>query len=77
MNTKMKILRYMNKYGAITPKEAYIHCGTMRLSARIYELRDDGYDISTQMIYRKDGTRYAQYRLEKKHERTDSDTKRA
>ena len=65
---KKEILEYMMNHDGITPKEAEEHIGSMRLSARIKDLRDDGYSIKT---YReKTKTRhghtatYARYRLE-------------
>lgn len=43
---KQKILEHLQKYGSITPKQAMDRYGIMRLGARIYDLKKDGYDIS-------------------------------
>lgn len=68
--SKNRILEYMRKNNGITSRDAYTHFGILRLSARIKELRDIGYDISTIMV---DGTnrfgepvRYGLYRLVEK-----------
>lgn len=61
------ILKYINEHGDITPMEALNHCGCMRLSARIHDLRRLGYDISMELVDVKtrDGhkTRVSRYRL--------------
>lgn len=65
--SKTRILEYMKKNNGITSRDAFTHLGITRLSARIKELRELGYDISTIMV---DGTnifgepvRYGLYRL--------------
>ena len=58
-----KILAFMEQYGTITPKEAEAICGTMRLAARISDLKKQGYEISKTMRY-GNGTRWAEYKLE-------------
>ena len=42
------VLKYLQKYGAITPVEAINELGVTRLGARIYELRNRGYDIRSE-----------------------------
>lgn len=44
---KMLILKYMQNYGSITPKEAEKYIGCMRLAARISDLKRMGYAIGT------------------------------
>lgn len=64
-----KVFRYMQKYRTITPIEAYKFCGTMRLSAVIYELKKQGIKIKTEMVRvtTRDGWTYvAQYSFEEK-----------
>lgn len=51
--SKPRIIEYMKKHKGITSQDAFKELGITRLSARIKELRDLGYDISTIMI---DGT---------------------
>ena len=65
--SKLRIIEYMKKHKRITSQDAYKDLGITRLSARIKELRDTGYNISTIMV---EGTnrfgepvRYGSYRL--------------
>lgn len=58
-----KILHYMQTNGAITPMDALRECGCMRLAARIADIKELGFDISTKIITEANGTRYAEYRL--------------
>lgn len=65
--SKVRILDYMKIHKGITSQDAFKDLGITRLSARIKELRDMGYDISTIMIDGKnrfgEATRYALYVL--------------
>lgn len=47
------ILNHMKQYGGITPLEALERYGCMRLSARVYDLRQAGYPIRATNITRK------------------------
>jgi hypothetical protein len=65
--SKLRIIAYMVKHNGITSYDAFRDLGITRLSARIKELREMGYNISTIMV---DGTnrygesiRYGLYRL--------------
>lgn len=44
-----QILEYMKKHGSITSIEAVRHIGCLRLSGRIFDLRQEGYPITTDM----------------------------
>lgn len=63
---KIKILRWMQNKGSITPQDA-LTFGCMRLAARIKDLRDGGTDIITDTMEYTDTdgktTRFASYRL--------------
>lgn len=63
-----KILEYMEQKGHITAWDAVYNLGVFRLSARIADLRADGYKIKTEMVKKKDGRGefkyYASYSLE-------------
>ena len=68
--SKPRILDYMKEHKGITSQDAFKELGITRLSARIKELRELGYNISTVMV---DGTnrfgepvRYGLYRLVEK-----------
>jgi hypothetical protein len=67
---KERILKYMNDFGSISPKEAMADLGVMRLASRICDLKKDGVAIIKEMETSKnrygEPTRYARYRLEDK-----------
>lgn len=46
MTQNEMILRYMETYGSITPLDAMREFGCMRLSARIHDLKRDGFKIN-------------------------------
>lgn len=54
-------LRYLELYGEITPLEALTAFGCFRLSAVIFNLRNDGYDIDAKINEGK--KKYAIYTL--------------
>lgn len=56
------LLQYLQKFDSITPLEALTAFGCLRLSARIADLRADGYVITTEI--HKGKKNYAIYRLE-------------
>lgn len=62
-----QILAYIDLHGSITPLEALEYCGCFRLSARIKDLRDDGYSIVT-VREKKNGKSYARYFLEEEND---------
>lgn len=48
---KVKIYEFMKDHGSITPRDALIHCGCMRLGARIWELiHEDGIPIKMTLV---------------------------
>lgn len=47
---KELVLAYMEAHGSITPLEAERHIGCMRLGARIWDLRREGYDIISELV---------------------------
>ena len=67
MAHKDHILRWLESGKTITPHEAYERWGCMRLGARIYDLKQAGYNI---VSVREEGTNrrgekchYARYRM--------------
>ena len=68
MTQKEKILQYLKDHGTITTREAFLNIGVTRLASRIWDLRNDGYNIIREMVKVKnrDGETctVAQYRLE-------------
>lgn len=43
------VLRWLNEYGSITPLDAMREFGIMRLAACIFNLKQDGHKIRTEM----------------------------
>ena len=63
MNQNQKILNHLKEHKKITSYEAFEKYRITRLSARIHDLREQGHNITSDMIYGK-GYKYAVYRLE-------------
>lgn len=64
MTQKENIKKHLEDYGAITPIEALNLYGCFRLGARIYDLKEDGMEIETEMVQDRK-KRYAKYIYEK------------
>lgn len=47
---KELVLAYIEEHGSITPLEAQHEIGCLRLGARIWDLRRDGYNIVSEMV---------------------------
>lgn len=66
-NHRKQILKWLMEHGTITQDEAIKHFRCYRLSARIFELREHGHDIKTDMVSGVDAEgfpfRYAKYRM--------------
>ena len=66
ISREQKILKYLRTYKTLTPVEAINMFGETRLSARIYDMKKDGYKFETTRIRvpTRDGWSYvAQYRF--------------
>lgn len=65
--SKPRIIAYMKVHNGITSMDAFRDLGITRLSARVKELRDMGYDIVTLMIDSEnrygEAVRYGKYIL--------------
>ena len=63
----MKIVKYMNDFGSITPVQAMQDLGVMRLAARISDLEAEGWSIEHERESGKnrygEKVSYARYRL--------------
>lgn len=68
MTQNEKILEHLKKYGVITSMEAFQTYQITRLAGRIHELREKGYNITTEKRKAKNGAIYAAYRLQKGEE---------
>ena len=67
MKQAERVLKYMRDFGSITQLEAIRDISCMRLGARIFDLKRDGYVIKKEMETSKnrygEDTSYARYRL--------------
>lgn len=63
-----RVLQHLLSGKSITPLEALDLYGSFRLSSIIFRLRDRGYDIRTEMVTIRKGTRVARYTLNQKKE---------
>jgi hypothetical protein len=57
-----QILAYLREGNALTPLEALERFGCLRLGARVWDLKQAGFDIRSELIERN-GKRFAQYTL--------------
>jgi len=58
------ILKYLKRGRGLTALEAIQRFQTLRLAARIKDLREEGHPIQTEIVTdRNTGKRYARYRL--------------
>ena len=71
-----RIIGFLEKNGSISPKEAEEELACRRLAARISDLKERGYLITTTMEKGKnrfgETTRYARYYMEAKKDGTDA-----
>lgn len=71
MSHNEMILNHLKTRGSITPLEAINEYGILRLGARIYDLKDEGWPIKTVMETSKNRfgvpVRYARYSLDGNH----------
>lgn len=67
MTQREKVLKHLKKHKKISPMDAFTKYHITRLAAVIFDLRDDGYEIETDMVNKKneegEQVRYAVYRL--------------
>ena len=63
MSVNKKLLAYLQGGGNITAYEALNMWGTMRLAARVHDLRCEGHDVEMEYIESASGARFANYYL--------------
>lgn len=67
MTQTERVLQYLKDFGSITPLQALSDLGVMRLGARIWDLRQEGYPITRRMVGSKnrygEAVSFAEYRL--------------
>lgn len=69
---KQKVIRHLETYGSITPLDAFRDYGIMRLAAVIFKLKEEGFNINSEMITRYvnrfgEPINYAKYTLIKEY----------
>ena len=63
MSQKQEVLNHLKTGAHITPLEAIGLYGIYRLAARIFELRSEGHNITTDVQQDRRGRPYSRYRL--------------
>ena len=63
MSQADELLAYIKKNGTITPMDALIKLGIYRTAARVYDLRNAGHNIVTDIVETQSGARVARYWL--------------
>lgn len=62
-----RVLDYINRFGSITSWQAYVDLGITQLAARIFELKELGYEFTTTRVETKnrfdEKTHYFKYEL--------------
>ena len=68
MTQCIRVLKYMEEFGSISPAEAFTDLGVYRLASRIHDLAKAGYSINRQMVYSKnrygESIHYMRYSLD-------------
>ena len=59
-----QILNYLKRGHRMTPMDALELFGCFRLAARVYDLRQEGHNISKQIIELSNGVNVAEYYLQ-------------
>tara|TARA_Y100000114_G_C11682828_1_gene289453 strand:- start:385 stop:600 length:216 start_codon:yes stop_codon:yes gene_type:complete len=69
LTQKERIIRHLNDKGSITALQAMKDYGIMRLTSRICELKDEGYNIKSEFVSSKnrynEPVSYSKYTLQK------------
>lgn len=58
MTQRERVIRYIKDFGSITSFQAYTDLGITQLGARIFELKQEGYNFKTQS--KKSKNRYGE-----------------
>lgn len=61
MTQTQTVLTHLSSRGSISPMEALVSYGIMRLAADIHRLRERGYGIETEIKRDEAGHKYARY----------------
>lgn len=58
---KQKVISYIRKHGSITSVEAFKTLGVTRLSAIVFYLKEDGFEIDSVTEVGNNGTHWSKY----------------
>lgn len=64
LTQNQKVLNHLKNEGAITSMMAFSKYSITRLAARVKDLRDQGHEIESEMVYASGSVKYAKYTLE-------------
>ena len=78
LNQKDRVLRHLETYGSIDPRQAFFDYSIMRLAAVIFNLKEEGHDIKSELITSKnkfdEPVSYAKYTLATKQDSEEEQT---
>ena len=63
MTQETEILNYLQSGNSITPLDALHKFGCFRIGARIYDLKQKGYNIKSELVRGDNGKHFSSYRL--------------
>lgn len=53
MKQSERIVKYIERYGSITPMEAFADLGITKLATRVSEMRKDGWEFDQELVKTK------------------------
>lgn len=53
MKQSERIVNYIERYGSITPMEAFANLGITKLATRVSEMRKDGWEFDQELVKTK------------------------
>ena len=53
MNQREQIIKYLNDFGSISDYEAVVDLGILQFGARLKELKEQGYNFSSEWVNKK------------------------
>lgn len=78
LNQKDRVLRHLETYGSIDPRQAFFDYSIMRLAAVIFNLKEEGHDIKSELITSKnkfdEPVSYAKYTMVTKQDSEEEQT---
>jgi hypothetical protein len=73
MNQRELIIKYLHDFGSISDYEAVVDLGILQFGARLKELREQGYNFSSEWVNKKNRygkpVRFKRYKLEETNDK--------